>query len=898
VIALRASGALRWLAAAVFVLLGTAAAGWPAVALVALAAVAAPADIEPAAPLDAASGIPAAGTVLVRSLAWAFAAAVAGALLAWPASRAFRRDRASIGNRACAALVLLPAVVPPWLTSAALWMSAGPGTVVGDFVEQRDSMPLLRSAILAASLATWSAGVAFAALVIAGPARIATDGRLLALDGASPLRRAASALARDGRALLAAVLASAVFLLGETTVFDLAQVSTFGFELRTLDALGAPPRAVLWAAAPALALTLVGVLALPALARRLGDEGLRARVAAGSAARRGSVARRGSTAPGATLVVAALPSLAVATLLVRSMLSIPRIGDFVALHGAALGSTALCAAAAALVAAAVSASLRVLLEPDRSWLRTPAAIAALALVAIGVAPATITALAAEAAYNRAGLGALYDSPAVVVLVLAARALPVAVVVAMLLAAREAPSARRLRALDGATLRAAVRGLRGELVLSASAAFAIAFAWSVSELIASGRVAPPGLRWIATDVLNAIHYQRPDTVMLAAGAFLVAGAVGLAALLALIRRLDAGRIAPICLLVAAGVLLPACGREPVGTTASSEADDREMSALRAATPRVDEPLAVQGAFAGVGRGAGQFNSPRVVACDERDGSIYAIDKDARVQRFSPAGATLAEWRLPKSDRGKPVGATVAPGGHLVVADTHEHRVVCFSPSGELLWTLGGYGRGPGEFIYPTDIAFAPDGRLFVAEYGGNDRIQVFGPDRRHLYAFGRCGTADGEFLRPQALAFDAERDELFVADAGNHRIQVFTSDGEFRRALGGLGADAGRFSYPFGLLLEIGGLPADALGEARAGLGGPASRRTLIVAEHSNHRVQRIDAGTGESLRMAGGLGREPGRLKYPWAVAAAGRSPDGSQLFAVCDQGNSRIVFFTLPFER
>jgi hypothetical protein len=80
-----------------------------------------------------------------------------------------------------------------------------------------------------------------------------------------------------------------------------------------------------------------------------------------------------------------------------------------------------------------------------------------------------------------------------------------------------------------------------------------------------------------------------------------------------------------------------------------------------------------------------------------------------------------------------------------------------------------------------------------------------------------------------------------------------------------------------------------LGGAREG------RRTIVVLEHSNHRLQELDAVSGESHGVAGGLGREAGRLKYPWAIAPAGPGSDGSQRFAVCEQGNSRIVFFTLP---
>jgi DNA-binding beta-propeller fold protein YncE len=232
---------------------------------------------------------------------------------------------------------------------------------------------------------------------------------------------------------------------------------------------------------------------------------------------------------------------------------------------------------------------------------------------------------------------------------------------------------------------------------------------------------------------------------------------------------------------------------------------------------------------------------------------------------------------------------------VVADTHEHRIVCYSPSGEILWMLGGYGKGRGEFIYPTDIAFLPDGRMLIAEYGGNDRIQAFGPDRAFMYEFGRCGTGEGEFLRPQAMAYDAERDELYVADAGNHRIEVFTSDGEFRRSVGRPGLGAGEFSYPFGVVLEIGDRAVDSLGVAHPSVIDPQARRTLVVVEHSNHRLQWIDAQSGESLGIAGGLGTENGRLKYPWSIVAAGLSQSGAQRFAVCDNGNSRIVFFALP---
>jgi hypothetical protein len=144
-----------------------------------------------------------------------------------------------------------------------------------------------------------------------------------------------------------------------------------------------------------------------------------------------------------------------------------------------------------------------------------------------------------------------------------------------------------------------------------------------------------------------------------------------------------------------------------------------------------------------------------------------------------------------------------------------------------------------------------------------------------------------------LAYDAARDELYVADSGNHRIQVFTGDGEFRRAIGTTGRSPGQFAYPFGLVLEIDGIPVTSLSDGNAPTP-DTRRRTILVAEHSNHRVQRLDAVSGEVLAVAGGIGRDVGRVKYPWALEPTGIGSDGQYRFALCDHGNSRIQFFSM----
>jgi ABC-type Fe3+ transport system permease subunit len=859
-----------------------------------------------------------AGELLLRSAGLAFGAAIVGALLAWPASRAARRGGLAGWRVVPTALLLLPLALPPWLLFAAIWLSVGPGTVIGDLVERENEVGVLRMVALLLATVVWSSAPAFAVLVLGGPRSVGRSARLLALDDAGLVARVRAAFAEDARALFAAIAGAGIFLLSETTVYDLALVPTYGFELRAREALGATPLELVLIAWPAELLAMVAVALAASMLVRGGFARLRERGVSGA------IEPHARIAP--TLWVAALPAALFLGLFAGALGETPRPGDFLRLHGGALATSIVVAVGAAFVVAVFATALRLAFDAvptgRRNAAMTIAIVAAAAGALGGLLPGAVLVSAVESAYNRDLTWWIYDGPVVVVLILAARAAVVAPIVVVASLLSEPRHARELRALDGEGFGAILRTDRRALRRSASASFILALAWCLGELTASGRLAPPGLAWIATDVLNAIHYQRAETVLLAAIALLMVAFVGAwVAARVLEQRLArtvprsvsgiaARGLAPVAAglpaaMLAAAIAIPGCERptDPALSAPTSLSGEPDPPGFDIGAPKVARTVPVERMLAGVGRGRGQFNGPRVLAVDPTSGDTYVIDKDARVQRFGPDGEQLREWRMPQWNRGKPVGASVAPDGSLVVADTHEHRVVAFSPDGEIRWTLGSYGREPGQFVYPTDVVFAPDGRIFVGEYGGNDRIQVFDSEHRFLYSFGKCGSGPGEFLRPQALALDAARDELYVCDAGNHRVQVLTTDGEFRREIGGTGREEGRFAYPFGLTLLIDGVPVTSGGVLPAervgstGNGGSAEDervREIVVVEHSNHRVQRLDAITGKVRMVVGGIGRESGRLKYPWAVDGAGIGPDGRARFAVCDHGNSRIVFFPL----
>jgi DNA-binding beta-propeller fold protein YncE len=267
----------------------------------------------------------------------------------------------------------------------------------------------------------------------------------------------------------------------------------------------------------------------------------------------------------------------------------------------------------------------------------------------------------------------------------------------------------------------------------------------------------------------------------------------------------------------------------------------------------------------GTGPAQVVYPRAIAYKKQDDTFFIIDRMARVQQLSHSGECLHEWRMPKFALGKPVGVSIGPDGDVYVPDTNYQRVMVYSPDGQLLRHWGELGTGPGQFIYPTDIAFDARGNIFVSEYGDNDRIQVFAPDGKFLYQIGRFGSGEGEFNRPQSMVIDG--DTIYVADACNHRLQVFKTDGTFVRIIGGVGSQLGQFRYPYGLDED--------------------DRGHLIVCEFGNNRVQLIDQKTGAGIKAWGSGGHEPGQLAYPWGVAV-----DRRDRVVAVDAGNNRLQVF------
>ena len=376
-------------------------------------------------------------------------------------------------------------------------------------------------------------------------------------------------------------------------------------------------------------------------------------------------------------------------------------------------------------------------------------------------------------------------------------------------------------------------------------FLLLVMFSLTELSATMVLLPAGLPNFAQRLLNQMHYARDQQVIVSCLAL-----VGLFMVLTLIVVVlfHARKLTRSAMLIAMSFCILAVGG--CKDALSGDADPEVIDS-----------------FGALGRGQGQFTYPRAIEM-AGDNSVFVVDKTGRIQHFDGQGNFLDQIDMPQTEAGKPVGLSIAPDGNLYVADTHYHRVVVFSSDGKLIHEFGNFGETDGCFIYPTDVAFAGDGRIFVSEYGGNDRISVFNRQFEFLYSFGRAGSESGELSRPGGLAVDNQRQRLYVADACNHRIAVYDFDGNLIRYFGSVGRGAGQLRYPYDLdILENG---------------------TLLVCEYGNNRIQSFDS-DGNSLAVFGRAGRQPGKLAYPWGLAV-----DEKNRVYIVDAGNNRIQIWQL----
>lgn len=236
-------------------------------------------------------------------------------------------------------------------------------------------------------------------------------------------------------------------------------------------------------------------------------------------------------------------------------------------------------------------------------------------------------------------------------------------------------------------------------------------------------------------------------------------------------------------------------------------------------RTVHPLGTEGMYA--------LRSP-INICVGPGGELYVTDtKHGAVHVFGSDGELLR--RITAPDAGMKPADAVWHDGELFVADVKGCRVLVFDPqTGRLLREFGKPGKGPGQFHMPTNLAFGPEGHLYVSDTM-NARVQKMDRKGRVLKVIGELGMLVGKMVRPKGIALD-RAGRLYVADAAPQSVQIYDPGGASMRGSPELTIDEAKRT----IARDSGSWVED---------GFEAGQVIRVLGSSSNDGLVKIDAGS-------------------------------------------------------
>src|SRR5262245_17638752 len=208
------------------------------------------------------------------------------------------------------------------------------------------------------------------------------------------------------------------------------------------------------------------------------------------------------------------------------------------------------------------------------------------------------------------------------------------------------------------------------------------------------------------------------------------------------------------------------------------------------------------------GDGLFSEGKVAAIPQ---AHWTDDKSHYSAVYGPAGCTSCGAHSVRVD----------PQGNIWVIDAPGHVVYKLNAEGKeimRLGTKGTAGTGNNTFNLPTDVAFAPNGDLYVTDGYGSARVVKYSRDGKYLSQWGTRGTGPGEFGLPHNLVIDSQGN-VYVTDRDNQRIEVFDANGKFLTQWTGTGGISG-LAITKDQHIWTGGILRDLKGTAVGKLNGP------------------------------------------------------------------------------
>lgn len=149
-------------------------------------------------------------------------------------------------------------------------------------------------------------------------------------------------------------------------------------------------------------------------------------------------------------------------------------------------------------------------------------------------------------------------------------------------------------------------------------------------------------------------------------------------------------------------------------------------------------------------------------------VLVLDREGKIVRSWGRGL----YKIPHSIR-------IDPQGNIWTVDSGSSMVLKFTPRGEKLLeiSVGEQPPGRGPTNGTTDIAFGPNGRIFISDGYGNARVLEYTSKGERVRQWGSRGTGPGQFDQPHGIAVDGAG-IIYVADRNNARLQRFDLNGKY------------------------------------------------------------------------------------------------------------------------
>jgi WD40 repeat protein len=232
----------------------------------------------------------------------------------------------------------------------------------------------------------------------------------------------------------------------------------------------------------------------------------------------------------------------------------------------------------------------------------------------------------------------------------------------------------------------------------------------------------------------------------------------------------------CALLVASAVLPVSAQAPASAPAAPYA--APTSTLASLFGR----YTVRGDFAA--KDPKEWGGTTTWVAADGKGTVVVMVRVAPYFRFFTAeGQPIRQWGDQDLFTGEAHSVHFGPDGSVCATDSVDHTVRKFSPTGQLLLTLGkhkvaGDNASQDTFNRPNAVGFGPRGQVFVSDGYANSRVVEFTPEGKFVRIFGgRKGTGDGEMGIVHGVSIDAQG-RVYATDSDNQRVVVFDAQGKF------------------------------------------------------------------------------------------------------------------------